>query len=245
MKLLDKRQAGILADRYLDVMLGEVGSLIILLAQAPIMGGLCTVVWGPPSQATDSLYFVLALTAVWLGCVNACREVVKERAVLDRERLAGLNTGSYLYSKFYVLSMLNVLQLCILLGLVEWRVHPPGSFGLQCLVMLLASEAGTALGLLVSSVASRQDRAVFAVPILILPQILFSEFALPRQAFGDVMKVGEKLMPVHWAFEAMRENARTAPDHWHTLGAFLLLALFVPLFMGLAWGLLAAQKPRI
>jgi ABC-type multidrug transport system permease subunit len=244
-RLVDWRQSAILSDRYLDVLAGEPGSVFVLLLQAPIIGGLCAVVWGHPSQATPATFFVLALTGVWLGCINACREVVKERAVLDRERLTGLGVGAYLLSKFKVLSLLNAAQLVILLGMVEWYVHPPGNLAVQCAAVFLAAEAGTALGLLVSCVASRQDRAVFAVPILILPQILFSEFVLPRESFGTGMKWGERFMPVHWAFDAMKENAQSTPDHWRTAGDVVALTAFVPVFLVLAWVALGAQRPRV
>jgi hypothetical protein len=242
---LDLRQATILSDRYLDVLWGEKGNVAVLLLQAPIIGGLCALVWGAAGEGTPSLYFVLSLTAVWLGCINACREIVKERAILDRERLTGLSVGAYLYSKFKVQSILNVAQVMVLLALVEHFVHPRGHIGWQAVVLFMASEAGTALGLLTSAIATKQDRAVFAVPILVLPQILLSEFALPREAFGEVMRMGEKLMPVHWAFEALRENAKPDGSWLHAAGFSLVLLFIIPLLLVAAWAVLRLQKPRI
>ena len=85
------------------------------------------------------------------------------------------------------------------------------------------SLAGTGLGLIVSAMSSRQERAVGAVPLLILPQILFSKFAIPEEHFGDVVKVVEKAMPVRWAFRVFEECAAKEPK-WH-LVAFSLVVL--------------------
>ena len=84
-----RRQSHILAARYRDCLLGDMGGFVLILAQAPLIGWLCAVVWGSIESDTPALYFVLCLSAVWFGCINACREIVKERAILERERLFG------------------------------------------------------------------------------------------------------------------------------------------------------------
>lgn len=241
----DKRQAAILSDRYLEILWGEMGSVLVLLAQAPIIGGLCGVVWGGIKESTESLFFVLALTAVWLGCINACREVVKERAILDRERLAGLQVGAYLASKFRVLSMLNMVQIVILLGMVENMVHPRGNVVFHWLAMFAGAEVGTAIGLVTSCLVSKQDRAVFMVPIIIIPQILFSEFVMDKAAFTETVRIGEKLMPVHWAFEAMRQSAKSSPDWPVALGSLLVVVMMIPVLMFVSGVTLKLQKPSV
>ena len=53
-----------LAARYRDCLLGDAGGLLLLLAQAPLIGWLCAVVWGSIERDTPPLYFVLCLSAV-------------------------------------------------------------------------------------------------------------------------------------------------------------------------------------
>jgi len=43
-----------------------------------------------------------------------------------------------------------------------------------------------------SALATTQERAVFAVPLLLLPQILFSELAIPPTLYSDVVATVEK-----------------------------------------------------
>lgn len=236
-----RRQATILAERYRDTLLGDMKTVLLLVAQAPFIGWLCTLVWGSIEKDTPSLYFVLCLSAVWFGCINACREIVKERAILERERFFGLSIVAYVLSKVGVLGVLGLAQVVLLQLAVEWKLNLKGPLLLQMLALFLVSLSGTGLGLVVSALARRQERAVGAVPLLILPQILFSELTIPEEHFGDVMEVVEKLMPVRWAFRVFEEGAATEPK-WH-LAAFALLVLvgFALVLIALAT---AALVPR-
>ena len=93
---------------------------------------------------------------------------------------------------------------------------------LELLALFGASLAGTGLGLLVSALATTQERAVFAVPLLLLPQILFSELAIPNNLYSDVVAAVEKAMPVHWAFRVFEESASLEP-RWHMVALFLVV----------------------
>ncbi len=236
-----KRQSRILGARYLDCLLGDWKTVLLLVAQAPFIGWLCTLVWGSIEKDTPTLYFVLSLSAVWFGCMNACREVVKERAILERERFFGLSLWAYVLSKVKVLAGLGLLQVVLLQLAVEWKLALKGPLLLQLCALFLASLAGTGLGLIVSALSSREARAVGAVPLLILPQILFSKFSIPEDKFGDVVKVVEKAMPVRWAFRVFEEGAATEPA-WHLAGFALLVLLAIS--AALIAGAVVALIPR-
>lgn len=236
-----RRQSRILSARYRDCLLGDVSTTLFLVLQAPFIGWLCTLVWGSVETDTPTLYFVLSLSAVWFGCINACREIVKERAIVERERFFGLSMGAYVLSKARVLAGLGLLQVVLLQFAVEWKIGLRGPMVPQLLALFLASVAGTGLGLIVSALSSRQERAVGAVPLLLLPQILFSKFAIPEERFGDLMRVVEKAMPVRWSFEVFEEGAATSPAWLSVTGALLALAMLALVFHLLA---VVAMLPR-
>lgn len=216
--------ARVLSARYRDTLLSDAGGLTLLLAQAPLIGWLCAVVWGSIERDTPALYFVLCLAAIWFGCINACREIVKERRILERERLFGVRPRDYVLSKVRVLAVLGAAQVVLLQGTVEWHLQMRGPMVLEMLALFGASLAGTGLGLLVSALASTQERAVFAVPLLLLPQILFSELAIPGTLYSDTVSAVEKLMPVHWAYRVFEESSALEP-RWHMTALFLLVLL--------------------
>jgi ABC-type multidrug transport system permease subunit len=238
-----RRQSHILAARYRDCMLGDMGSLVLVLAQAPLIGWMCAVVWGSIESDTPALYFVLCLAALWFGCINACREIVKERAILERERLFGLRPGAYVASKVWVLAAIGAVQVVLLQGTVEWHLQLRGPMPLELLALFGASLAGTGLGLLVSALATTQERAVFAVPLLLLPQILFSELAIPNNLYSDVVAAVEKVMPVHWAFRVFEESAALEP-RWHMVALYLtvLLAMSAVLVVAVTLALIPRRE---
>lgn len=204
-------QLRVLSARYRACMLGDLGTLVVLVAQAPLIGWLCTVVWGQVETDTPSLYFVLALSSVWFGCINACREIVKERAIVERERLLGLSIPAYIGSRFLVLSGVSVVQVIALIGVVEASLALRGPLPLQVVSLCLAALAGVGLGLTVSAVSTSQERAVGVVPLLILPQILFSDLAVSERYFSDAVRMAERCMPVHWAYTLFKEAAEKEP----------------------------------
>ncbi|MCP4503246.1 MAG: ABC transporter permease [Deltaproteobacteria bacterium] len=229
-----KRQLPILSWRYFDTLRGDVPSLLLLVLQAPLIGYFCALVWGSVEKDTPSLYFVLSLSAMWFGCITACREVVKERAIVERERFFGLSISAYIGSKIVVLSCIGAVQVLLLDGVVEWHLNLKGSMPIQLFALWLASMSGVGLGLLVSAVASTQERAVFAVPLLILPQILFSELAIPKEYFSDVVATVEKGMPVRWAFQVFQELAKKEPSAMNVVLDFSVLIAFALVLGALA-----------
>ena len=216
-------QFAVLTARYRDVVLGDWPTLLILVGQAPAIGALCAVVWGTVEEGTPSLWFVLALSSVWFGCINACREVVKERAIVERERMFGLSLPAYVGSKMSVLAVVGLVQVVLLQGAVEWSISLRGPYLVETLALWLGSLAGTALGLLISAIATRQERAVGVVPLLLLPQILFSEFAVPDRHFTGFLEVTRSFMPVHWTYSIFSGAAASDP-HWGQVaeGMFVL-----------------------
>ena len=60
-----------------------------------------------------------------------------------------------------------------------------------------------------------------AIPLLILPQILFSEVAIPRSSFGGAVAWVERAMPVSWCYDLFVTAAAASPA-WSTVALDLL-----------------------
>lgn len=239
---LNWRQSSVLADRYFDMILADWGGTALLLLQAPLLAGMAVLVWGNTGSANRSLYFVMVLSSLWLGCMDACREIVKERALFLRERMFNLEVGAYLLSKLRVLLIVNgvqaILYTAIIASQLDVRVHAVW----LGLVLLLTTLVGTCLGLLISAASKRSDYAVAVVPLVILPQILFSEFAIAKDDFAGVSEVIYTLMPSRWSYDALVEWAKTEPDYGAITVHLLPLPLFCVVFLALAWPLLHFKR---
>lgn len=233
------RQGRVLADRYLETTLADWKNTGLLLIQAPVLAAMAAAVWSNVDRATGSLYFVMTLSAFWLGCTDACREIVKERALFLREKAVNLDVGAYLYSKIRVLALLNVVQV-VTYAVIIWEYVPVRvPIGWLILNLLATALCGTALGLLISALAPRSDHAVGLVPLVILPQILFSEFAISADQFAGFSKWAYRLMPAGWGFEGLKEFADTSPEIFQALAYSMPPLGFAALFLLLAYPVLA------
>ncbi|MGI8495554.1 MAG: ATP-binding cassette domain-containing protein [Pyrinomonadaceae bacterium] len=107
------RQCMTLSRRYWQVLVSDKFNLFILLAQAPIVALLTAMVMDK-NQPRDFAYFVLSLVSVWFGTSVAAREIIRERAVYNRERMVNLGLIPYIGSKLFILGIIVGIQ-CILL----------------------------------------------------------------------------------------------------------------------------------
>ncbi|MBD0370507.1 MAG: FHA domain-containing protein [Pyrinomonadaceae bacterium] len=204
------RQWGTLARRYMEVLGRDRFNLLILFGQAPIVAFLTYLVVSHNSPR-DFIYFVLSLVAVWFGTSVAAREIIRERAVYNRERMVNLGLLPYVGSKLFVLSMIVGAQ-CILLwgtlklfdiaGLMKMPGSPTWLFGLpQLIIMIMTGIVGIALGLFVSAIVKTSEMATSLVPLILIPQILFSGLVGVPKGLSKAVGV---VMPATWAFDEMK-----------------------------------------
>ena len=196
-----------LSRRYSEVLFKDKLTLFILLAQAPIIALMTYFVMGA-DQPRDFVYFVLALVAVWFGTSVSAREIVRERPVYERERMVNLGLLPYLASKLFVLGIIVSLQCFMLfvplklLDLIGLMPMPGEHLGIpQFWAMLLTAGVGISVGLLVSALVRTSEMATSLVPLILIPQILFSGLVgVPN----GINKVVSMTMPAAWSFDTMK-----------------------------------------
>ena len=250
------RQLAILTRRYLELIFADKKNLLLLLAQAPVIGALLVLVTTPDSLTSGrleakKLIFMLATTGVWFGVINAAREICKEDTVLRRERLAGLRAGPYVASKVVVLALLVLVQSALLLGAIALRTHlPPFPAALELYaVIVLAGLAGIALGLCVSAIAATPDKATSLIPLVLVPQVVFAGIMFSLHGVTKLIAWG---VSAHAAVDAMSDivdmNELSAPmmmptDHLMSLAtAYATLAAQTLVFSLVAWWTLHRRR---
>jgi ABC-type multidrug transport system ATPase subunit/pSer/pThr/pTyr-binding forkhead associated (FHA) protein len=210
------RQLGVLAARYWKTLTRDRRNAALLVGQAPLVAALIglSLLYGASDVAytkpKNTLLFLLSLTAVWFGCSNAARELVKERRIFIRERMVGLRALPYVSSKLLVLSALALVQCLAFLVILNAWFGIPGRAALLLAAMMLAATLGLLLGLLVSALARTADRAMTLLPIILIPQVLFTFPAVQLDMKGPALVVARS-MPTWWAFDLLRHIA-LAPD---------------------------------
>ncbi len=201
------RQFFTLSRRYTEVLLRDKLTLFILLAQAPIIAVMTFLVMGE-NQPRDFVYFILSLVSVWFGTSVAAGEIVKEKPIYTRERMVNLGIFPYLASKLFVLGFIVFVQ-CFLLFAPLKLFHfaglmkmPGEFFGIaQFWIVILTATVGIALGLLISALVKTSEMATSLVPLILIPQILFSGLiGVPT----GINKIVGLTMPATWSFDTIK-----------------------------------------
>lgn len=210
------RQLAILTARYFTTLTRDARNALFLVGQAPLIAALIglSLLYGRSDVAftkpKNTILFLLALTAVWFGCSNAAREIVKERGIYLRERLVNLRILPYVLSKVVVLMGLAAVQCVLFLAILDRWFGIPGSAPLLFAGMLAASLVGILLGLALSAVVATPDRAMTLLPILLIPQVLFTIPAVQMDMKGPAGLIA-RAMPTWWSYDLLRRVA-LAPD---------------------------------
>jgi ABC-type multidrug transport system ATPase subunit len=254
-------QLRVLVSRYLTLFMRDRRNLLLLLGQAPVLAlfgvalfqsGLFDFPGGSPSDAVNML-FLMAITVIWLGAIDAAPELVKERGVMQREAAIGTRLSAYISSKLIVLFGLAAIQ-TVLYSTVLLALRPldssAGTYATVIGLLIVTGWVAVCMGMLVSSVVTTQDQAISLIPLAVIPQLLFAGAIVPLDRMTEAAKVITYLVFGQWALAglgtAVHMNARFAADPEFTKinrfgtgffdlsagPAFAAQAVFLVLFLG-------------
>lgn len=132
-----------------------------------------------------------------MACGNAASELVRERAIFERERFAGLGIVPYLGAKLAWLWLISLLQAVLLLGVIKLCGGVRGSLAWQFLSLASTALAATGIGLCISAWARTTLQAVLLVPVVTIPQILFSGYVFEAKDWNErpVPRIASRFFP--------------------------------------------------
>lgn len=161
---------------------------------------------------TFQLVYTTLFGIVLLGFLTGITEIAKERAIIEREIAGGIRPSAYVASKFTVVALILLIQVvCGFIPLKEffsaaaiWHLSTPVAeyqqpLLIQALVFWLASCASAGAALAISAVARRREQALFALPVLILPQLLLGGIVVKLQG-GLLTILAQIFVPAYWAY---------------------------------------------
>jgi len=207
-------QVATLTSRYATCMRRQHRSLAILLGQAPVIGLAIALVLPTTEGRTVDLTpfytlliaFTVAIGSIWMGLISSCREIAGETAILRRETAVGVRIDAYLLSKCAVLLPIAAAQVALLLApliVIRPLGNPASEYLLAFPVLVAASFAGSLLGLLISALVRNAGQATTAVPVVMIPQLLFAGALIARSAMAPPMQLISDLMPSRWTLSSI------------------------------------------
>ncbi len=206
-------QFAILCRRYLAVIAAD-RQYALFLVLLPLALSLCAhAAPGNVGLSRDQALFakspqpsqiltLLIISGAFMGCIAALREIVKERAIYQREHGIGLSRAAYLASKLAVLTVITALQ-GLALGLLgpiglpgpdlPTRVLPSGRLEVAVAVVAV-TVVSMMIGLLISAVIANADRGLPPLALAVIAQLIYC---------GGLFAVSSPLawlMPSRWAY---------------------------------------------
>jgi ABC-type multidrug transport system ATPase subunit len=173
---------------------------------------------GSGEQLNYSLYhnenipqylFICVIVSIFLGLAVSAEEIIKDKLLLKREQFLNLSRTSYLGSKVSIQFLISFIQSGLFVFIGNFVLEIPGLWWEFWLILFSTSCMANMLGLLVSS-AFRTAKVVYIfIPLLIIPQLLFSGVIVKYDKLHPFFS-SEKSVPLignsmasRWAYEAL------------------------------------------
>ena len=165
-----------------------------------------------------SYFFMAVIVAMFTGMSGSAEEIIKDRALMKRERFLNLSYSSYIWSKIVYMAGVSLIQtfLFIIVGNTIMGLH--GLFWTWWLILFVTAFLANLTGLLLSQCLNSVVAIYISIPLLLIPQILlcglvvsFTDLA-PKSTTGNVPLIGD-LIPSRWSYEALAVTSFTDNEY--------------------------------
>jgi len=174
-------QLGALLRRAFLSKLRNRANLVTTLLEAPLLAILVATVLrysedGGYTYATafhiPTYLFLTLVIGMFLGLTNSADEIIRDRALLQRERNQNVRLGYYIASKLGALAVFAFIQCFIYLLIGNAILEVRGVFLNHLGWMFLTALNGVAIGLFISSLVRDAKTAINWIPVVLIPQII-------------------------------------------------------------------------
>jgi ABC-type multidrug transport system ATPase subunit len=154
--------------------------------------------------------FVSVIMSLFFGLIISSEQIIKDRKILKRESFLNLSWFSYLNSKILLLFLISAIQTFLFTVIGNEILEIKGMTLSFWLVLFTASCSANILGLNISSAFNSVITIYMIIPIILIPQLLFSgvlvkfdKLNIGSSVSKEFVPVIGDLMPARWSFEAM------------------------------------------
>ena len=212
------KQISIFLSRNLRAKMTNLQYILVTLLEAPLLalvcgllthyspdGGLYTVM---ENKNLVSYFFMAIIVAIFLGMSGSAEEIIRDRALLKREKFLNLSYPAYIWSKILYAAAVCAVQTLLFLVVGNTLMGIHFGFWIWWGVLFLSAFLSSLIGLLLSQCMSSVVAIYITIPLLLIPQILLCGLVVrfddlnPGSETGNVPLIGE-VIPSRWAFEAL------------------------------------------
>jgi ABC transport system ATP-binding/permease protein len=153
--------------------------------------------------------FISVVVSLFLGLTVSAEEIIKDQKILKREKYLRLSKSGYLLSKIGLMFLISLIQSLLFVVIGNSVLEVKGMLLPFWLVLFSTSCFANVLGLNISASFNSAKVIYIIIPILIIPQLLFSgvivrfDRLLPALANQKSVPWIGNIMASRWAYEAM------------------------------------------
>ncbi len=161
------------------------------------------------NQNIPPFLFIAVIVALFIGLTVAAEEIIKDQKILKRESFLNLSRSSYLVSKISIMFIISSIQMLLFVIVGNLILEIKGMWLEYWMILFSLSCFANLLGLNISASFNSVKVIYILIPILIIPQLLFSgvivKFDKLHPLFGDESSVPliGNVMASRWAYEAL------------------------------------------
>lgn len=156
--------------------------------------------------------FISVIVALFLGLTVSAEEIIRDKKILKREEFLNLSRGSYLLSKIGIMFTISAIQMASYVLVSHFILEIKGMALSYWLILFSTSCFANLLGLNISASFNTAKVIYILIPILIIPQLLFSGVIVkfdklhPLFASQSGVPLIGNIMASRWAYEALAVN---------------------------------------
>lgn len=161
------------------------------------------------NQNLPSFLFISVIVALFIGLTVSAEEIIKDQKILKRESFLNLSKSSYIYSKITIMFIISAIQTVFFVAVGNWILEIEGMWFNYWLILFSLSCFANLLGLNISATFNSVKVIYILIPILIIPQLLFSGVIVkfdklnPMFSQEDSVPLIGNVMASRWAYEAL------------------------------------------
>lgn len=213
--MADLQEWSILTAQYLQIMFSDIKNVILMIA-FPLAAALITVWLAGKNmyvhfEGAKSGCFVVVSAAIWGGLFNSIQIVVKERANIKRDYIAGVKMRNYTGSRVILQLLLCLVQSAILCAafvganlIYDGTMQESGiifgntviEYYFSCFFLMFAADS---MGLLISCIVKKVETANTMAPYILIVQLIFSGILFKMEGASEYVSY---LMLSRWGMEA-------------------------------------------
>lgn len=159
--------------------------------------------------------FIIVIVSIFLGLTVAAEEIHRDKKILSREKFINLSRSSYLFSKISILFTISAVQSLLFVLIGNSILEIKGMWFEFWLIMFSTACFSNLLGLIISSTFNSAKVIYIVIPLIIIPQLLFSGVIVKFHKLHPSLSTATKvpwignLMVSRWSYEALAVEQAT------------------------------------